>query len=549
MADHAIDILLRARDRASKQIDNVNRSLSKTNSIANRASKGISTAADNLKTMGAIGIGLAGAGLVYSINKASELEESMSKVTVVFGDQADEITAWAAQSASAFGQSKQQALEAVGTYGNLLQAFGVTRKAAAGMSTDMVELAADLASFNNTGVEEALEAIRSGLSGESEPLKRYGVALSVDRMKTVLLAEATKKLSKTLKPVEREKAIKALKKEMAVLTPLQKAQAAYLIIMQDSKLAQGDFARTSEGLANQQRILRANLDNTAATIGRAMLPVVGKLVGKINALVTENEDEIAAFAEKLPGAFDKLIAVAEKVPWGAIGSGLQMAAEWAGRFFDAFTSMPAEVQTTIIALAGLNKLSGGAISGIVGELGKGLIKGVLGMTAGVVHIKAGLVTGGGGANGQPTPIPGSKPGTSGKPAPKSGPGSTRGGGGTGGAGLLPMDINELKENGQAAVDRIHELTGTTRDGTIANERAVHTLDRTTSIGSFGIMSATNVSASRIVSAVMAAASAVPNVYVTVGPGSITKSVTTQDRAGKPNGSAGGGHGSPANSLT
>jgi len=188
-----------------------------------------------------------------SIAQASDLNESLTKSQVVFGDSAKEIEDWAETASDAFGQSKQQALEAAGTYGNLFQAFGVGREEATKMSKSLVELAADLASFNNTSVDDALLALRSGLSGETEPLKRFGVALSDSRMRTELMAQGVKNLGTTL-------------------TPLQKSTAAYAIIMHDSALAQGDFARTSDGLANKQRILDAKMEDLSAELGERLIP-------------------------------------------------------------------------------------------------------------------------------------------------------------------------------------------------------------------------------------------------------------------------------------
>jgi hypothetical protein len=198
-----------------------------------------------------------------AINDASDLAESISKVNVVFGEGSQEVQEWAEGAAQAFGQSKQQALEAAGTYGNLFQAFGIGQEKARQMSTTLVELAADLASFNNTSVEDALLALRSGLSGETEPLKRYGIAISDARMRTELLAQGVSNLG-------------------ATLTPQQKSLAAYSLIMQDSSLAQGDFSRTSGELANQQRILEAQLADVSAEMGEALLPVAVQLVTFLN---------------------------------------------------------------------------------------------------------------------------------------------------------------------------------------------------------------------------------------------------------------------------
>lgn len=226
---------------------------------------------------------------VASTNAASDLEESRAKVKEVFGAEAAAIEEWASSSSRSFGQSRQQALEAAGTYGNLFQAFGLGRQESTEMSKSLVELAADLASFNNTSVDDALLALRSGLSGETEPLKRFGIAISDARMRTELLALGFKDLP-------------------TVLTPAMKSQAAYSLIMKDSSLAQGDFARTSDGMANQQRIAAAVFQDTLAAIGAAFLPlanlilpyVVSALEG-LNSWVQENMPLIKSVIETVMG--------------------------------------------------------------------------------------------------------------------------------------------------------------------------------------------------------------------------------------------------------
>jgi hypothetical protein len=229
-------------------------------------------------TAAAIGIGKKVLTAINSsIQAASDLEEGISKTSAVFGDEAlPALEQWAAGASTAFGQSKQQALEAASSYGNLLQAFGLTRKEAMGMSTDMVELASDLASFNNTSIDDALLAIRSGLSGETEPLKKFGVALSEVRLKETaeemgLIAEGAK----------------------GPLSVAIKSQAAYALILKDTSLAQGDFARTSDGLANSQRTLESEIANVKTEIGVAFIPIMKELV--------------IAFREALPEIREKLV--------------------------------------------------------------------------------------------------------------------------------------------------------------------------------------------------------------------------------------------------
>lgn len=223
------------------------------------------------KTLGGLGgaiAGFAGAGVLAdfakdSIKAASDLSESMSKVNVVFGDSAKEIVKFADNSATAFGQSKQQALEAAGTFGNLFVSMKIGQQESAGMSTSLVRLASDLASFNNASPTEALDALRSGLVGETEPLRRFGINLNDASLKAEALALGLEFTGNTLPPAT-------------------KAQAAYSLILKQSTTAQGDFARTSTGLANQQRIMTAQFEDAKAALGEKLMPVALKFFGFLN---------------------------------------------------------------------------------------------------------------------------------------------------------------------------------------------------------------------------------------------------------------------------
>lgn len=248
--------------RGLKQMQDLDRQV-------NGSSRTFSESFSNMAAKAAVAsAAIVGVGAVVgkAISAASDLAESQSKATVVFGDQANAIMEWSKTSATAFGQTQQQALEAAGTYGNLFQAFGLTRKAATEMSTTMVELAADLASFNNTSIDDAIEALRSGLSGETEPLKRFGIALNDARMKQEALRLG-------------------IYDGVGALDAAQKAQAAYAVILNDTALAQGDFARTSDGLANQQRILQAQFGDLIAQLGTMLLPVALQVTSALNDMV------------------------------------------------------------------------------------------------------------------------------------------------------------------------------------------------------------------------------------------------------------------------
>lgn len=188
-----------------------------------------------------------------SIKAASDLSESQSKVGVVFSQSAEKVRAWAETAAKSMGLSKQAALESSSTLGNLLLSMGKTSDEAADMSMTMVKLAADLASFNNVDIEEVLMAMRSGLTGEIAPLRRFGVNLTEAALKAEAMALGVSDGKK-------------------VLDASQKSAAAYSLILKQTTTAQGDFARTSTGLANQQRILNAELDDTSAKLGTQIIP-------------------------------------------------------------------------------------------------------------------------------------------------------------------------------------------------------------------------------------------------------------------------------------
>ncbi len=197
-----------------------------------------------------------------SIGAASDLNETLSKSKVIFGDSAAEVEAWGDAAAEAFGQSKTQAIEARATLGNLFTTMDLGKDAVLEMSGNIVELASDLASFNNIPVDVALEKLRSGLIGQAEPLRTVGVLLT-------------------------ETAVKAKAVELGLVGANQelsegvKVQARYALILEQTKTAQGDFAKTSDGLANKSRILDAKLADLSASFGQILLPVMTGFVGFI----------------------------------------------------------------------------------------------------------------------------------------------------------------------------------------------------------------------------------------------------------------------------
>jgi hypothetical protein len=196
---------------------------------------------------------------VDAVKAASDLSETISKVGVLFGDTSKDIEKFADGAASSLGQTKQQALDAAATFATFGKAAGLSGQDLSKFSIDFVKLSSDLASFNNTSPEQAINAIGSALRGEAEPLRAYGVLLDDASLRQAALELGIISTTKN------------------ALTPQQKVLAAQELIYKQTGAAQGDFERTSDGLANKTRILTAQLENAKVTIGDALLPIVLEL--------------------------------------------------------------------------------------------------------------------------------------------------------------------------------------------------------------------------------------------------------------------------------
>jgi hypothetical protein len=200
---------------------------------------------------------------IDAVRSASNLAETQSKVSVIFGESATAINKFAATAATQLGQTRQQAMDAAATFATFGKSAGLAGNELVAFSTDLTTLSADLASFYNTSPEQAINAIGAALRGESEPIRAYGV----------LLNDAT---------LKQEAMTMGIYNGTGALSAQQKVLAAQAVILKQTGDAQGDFARTSGGLANQQRILTAQIENTKAMLGEALLPTVLKVVAFIN---------------------------------------------------------------------------------------------------------------------------------------------------------------------------------------------------------------------------------------------------------------------------
>ena len=265
-----------------------------------------------------------------TVQVATNVAEETSKSFQVFGDSAQSIVDFA-KSASSLGLAEDQALQAAAGFGSLFKVIGSSEEEAAEFSKNLTKLAADMASFNNTTVDEALIALSAGLRGESEPLKRFAVFLNDATLKQEALNAGIIKSTK------------------GTLQPAAKALAAYNVILKQTTQQQGDFARTAGGLANLSRIVTAQATNLAGTIGKSFEPIwrgaaeaIGKVLGALEPLAakvaTVLEKTANAVGSTISSVADDYVKWIESLDAEEVGKNIEKyfwdAAMWAASWFD-----------------------------------------------------------------------------------------------------------------------------------------------------------------------------------------------------------------------
>ena len=239
--------------------------------------------------LGGVVVGTAMA-LKPMIDKAASMEEALSKNQLLLGESSKAVEAFADTSLESFGVTNLAALQATGVFASLGDAMGMSEEASASMATTLTGLAGDLSSLHDVSVETALTALRAGLIGEAEPLRKLGILLDAATIKN-------KALSMGL-----------IKNTRDALTPAIKSQAAYALIMEKGATAMGDFARTSDSATNASKQLSGQWEEVQIQIGTALLPA-------FTALVTHLVDEVMPaieefFADPSWAAMGKLSAEA-----------------------------------------------------------------------------------------------------------------------------------------------------------------------------------------------------------------------------------------------
>lgn len=253
-----------AAEQAHKQLQSINQiRLDHLNKGLDEAARRLSTAGNAL-TAG-LTVPLAAAG-VASVNFSSDMQEAINKVEVAFGGAADSVKEWSSTTLNSIGLAQGTALDMAALFGDMATSMGYSQDAAAQMSMALVNLAADLASFKNIGIDQASTALKSIFTGETESLKELGVVMTQANLEAYALAEG-------------------YTTAYTAMDQAQQVAVRYQYVLANTQNAQGDFARTSDSTANQLRIFRESLKEAAATAGDELLPVITPIIGKLNELI------------------------------------------------------------------------------------------------------------------------------------------------------------------------------------------------------------------------------------------------------------------------
>ena len=197
-----------------------------------------------------------------AIETASDLAEVQNVVDTVFGDGANQIEAWSKKAGQQFGLTELQAKKFTSTLGAMMKSSGLAGNEIISMSTDLAGLAADMASFYNLDFETAFEKIRSGISGETMPLKQLGINMSVANLEAFALAQG-------------------LNKTFSEMSQGEQTMLRYQYLMQATSDAQGDFSKTADGFANAQRRIQTALDSISAVAGTFLLTTIEPLISGV----------------------------------------------------------------------------------------------------------------------------------------------------------------------------------------------------------------------------------------------------------------------------
>lgn len=284
----------RARDRL-KEIDTLR--MDQIKSTLSQVSSALDSVGKNL-TLG-VTAPLVAAGTA-SFKMASDMEEAINKVDVSFGDAAETVHAFSNETLTTYGIAKSTALDMSGYFGDMATSMGFSQEQAAEMSKQLVGLAGDLASFKNISLSEAQTALAAIFTGETESLKQLGIVMTETNLDAYAMA-------------------KGIETSTQSMDQAQKTALRMQYVLDNTKNAQGDFARTSDSSANQLRILTESLKELAAIAGQELIPIITPIIQKLNSIIQsigqldEGTKEIITKVAVFAASFGPLLSVSGKM--------------------------------------------------------------------------------------------------------------------------------------------------------------------------------------------------------------------------------------------
>jgi hypothetical protein len=378
MASKELSILLTAKNLASRTIGKVSKDIGGLGKMSRTASAGVRSLTGNVAKFGLVAAAGLGAMVKSGIDALAESEavgaqtvaviKSTGKAAHVTAGQVDEL-------ASALQRKAAIDDDEIKAGANMLLTFTNIRNEA-GKGNDIFNQT--LATLTDMSVAMGGDMSKSAIQlgkALNDPVKGVG-ALS----KVGVTFDATQK-----------KRIAQFVKEGKVT----KAQA--IILAELNKEFGGSGAAAAGTYAGKMRLLGFAVEDAQKALAEGFLPVLLKIADWMGKKLADPAviADIKSLGQSLAGAFDKAATMAMNIPWDSIKDAMRLAGQGAKAAYDLFTGLPPWVQTAVVTGWGLNKLTGGALSSIVGQLGAGLIKGVLGINAGVVNLRAATVVGAG----------------------------------------------------------------------------------------------------------------------------------------------------------
>ena len=250
--------------------DGAIKSMEKIEKTADKTSKKADELANKFKSIGTkMTVGLTvpiTAFGTYAVKMASDLNEVQNVVDTTFENSSETINKFAKNAAEQFGISELSAKQFTGTMGAMLKSMGLGNKDITDMSIALSGLAGDMASFYNLDPEEAFEKLRSGISGETEPLKQLGINMSVVNLEAFAMS-------------------KGITKSYDSMTQAEQATLRYQYIMETTADAQGDYSKTADSTANKTRTTMLQFQTLSAELGQQLLPIVNDVLGALQSVI------------------------------------------------------------------------------------------------------------------------------------------------------------------------------------------------------------------------------------------------------------------------